>query len=72
MLIEQLGSHGHTVLRQRITGAGTQCRIGRDLGCDIVVDDEHAAPQHAVLTLLEDGRVRVQDLGTRNGTTLRR
>jgi hypothetical protein len=72
MLIEQLGSHGHTVLRQRITGAGTQCRIGRDLGCDIVVDDEHAAPQHAVLTLLDDGRVRVQDLGTRNGTRVDR
>jgi hypothetical protein len=32
------------------------------------VDDEHAAPRHALLTLLEDGRVRVRDLGTRNGT----
>ncbi len=72
MLIEQLGTHGNPVLRQRFTGAGTQCRIGRDLGCDIVVDDEHAAAQHAVLTLLDDGRVRVQDLGTRNGTRVNR
>lgn len=68
MVIEQIGSHGHPVLRLRFEGAGTECRIGRDLGCDIVVDDDHAAPQHALLTLLEDGRVSVQDLGTRNGT----
>jgi hypothetical protein len=68
MVIEQIGPHGHTVLRLRLEGAGTECRVGRDLGCDIVVDDEHAAPHHALLTLLEDGRVSVQDLGTRNGT----
>ena len=68
MVIEQIGSHGHPVLRLRFEGAGTECRVGRDLGCDIVVDDDHAAPQHALLTLLEDGRVSVQDLGTRNGT----
>lgn len=71
MLVEQLGPHGHSILRQRFEGAGAECRIGRDLACDIVLDDEHAAPQHALLTLLEDGRVRVQDLGTRNGTRLR-
>ena len=68
MLVEQIGALGHPVLRQRFTGAGTECRVGQDLGCDIVLDDENAAPQHALLTLLEDGRVRVRDLGTRNGT----
>jgi len=68
MLIEQTDPHGHRVLRQRFEGVGTECRVGRDLGCDIVVDDDHAASQHALLTLLEDGRVSVQDLGTRNGT----
>ena len=68
MLVEQLGAHGHPIMRQRFAGVGAECRIGRDLGCDIVVDDEHAAPQHALLTLLEDGRVGVRDLGTRNGT----
>jgi hypothetical protein len=68
MLIEQVGAQGHPILQQRFTVPGAECRIGRDLGCDIVVDDEHAAPQHALLTLLEDGRVRVQDLGTKNGT----
>jgi len=68
MLVEQIGALGHPVLRQRFTGAGTECRVGQDLDCDIVVDDEHAAAQHALLTLLEDGRVRVRDLGTHNGT----
>ena len=70
MLIEQIGPLGQPILRQRLAGAGTECRVGRDLGCDIVVDDEHAAPQHALLTLREDGRVSVQDLGTRNGTRI--
>ncbi len=68
MLIELIDRHGHPVLLRRVEGAGTQCRAGRDLDCDIVVDDEYAAPQHAFLTLLDDGRVSVRDLGTRNGT----
>lgn len=68
MLVEQAGPHGHPVLRQRFAGVGTECVVGRDLGCDIVLDDEHSAPRHASLTLLEDGRVLVRDLGTRNGT----
>jgi hypothetical protein len=68
MLIEQIGPHGHLILRQRFEGVGTECRVGRDLGCDIVVDDDYAAPQHALLTLLEDGRVNVRDLGTQNAT----
>lgn len=68
MVIEQVDPHGHTVLRQRVSGAGAERSVGRDVGCDIVVDDEHAAPRHALLTLLEDGRVSVRDLGTKNGT----
>lgn len=68
MLVEQVGALGHPVLRQRFTGAGAECRVGQDLDCEMVVDDENVAPQHALLTLLEDGRVLVRDLGTRNGT----
>lgn len=68
MLVEQADPHGQRALPRRFEGAGTVCRVGRDLDCDIVVVDEYAAPQHTLLTLLEDGRVRVQDLGTRNGT----
>lgn len=67
MLIEQIGPHGHAVLQQRFEGVGAECRVGRDLACDIVVDDDYVAPLHALLTLLADGRVSVRDLGTRNG-----
>lgn len=67
MLLELLDDHGHVQLRQRIAGAGAVCRIGRSLACDVVVDDPFVAPEHALLTLREDGRVYVQDLATRNG-----
>ena len=61
MLVEQLDSHGHAVLRQRLRGRRRRVpHRPRPRDCDIVVDDEHAAPQHALLTLQEDGRVRVQ------------
>lgn len=67
MLLEVLDDHGDVVLRQRFIGAGTSCRIGRSLGCDIPIDDPFSAADHALLTLRDDGRVSVQDLGTRNG-----
>jgi len=68
MLVEVLDVHGHAQIRQRTTGIGAQCRIGRSLACDVVIDDTFAAPEHTLLTLQEDGRVHVQDLGTANGT----
>jgi hypothetical protein len=70
MLIEGIDAHGHVQSRLRIAGAGSRCRIGRDLRADFVIDDEHAAAAHTELELREDGRVRVRDLGTRNGTRL--
>ncbi len=70
MLLEVLDDHGDVVLRQRIIGADSQCRIGRSLGCDIPIDDPFAAADHALLTLRDDGRVHVQDRGTRNGISL--
>jgi hypothetical protein len=72
MLLEVLDDHGDVVLRQRFIGEHSQCRIGRSLGCDIPVDDPFAAPEHALLTLQADGRVHVQDLGSRNGVRLAR
>lgn len=70
MLVEVLDDHRHVQLRQRLTGVGVQCRIGRSVACDIPLDDAYAAHEHSLLTLQEDGRVLVQDLGTRNGTTV--
>jgi hypothetical protein len=68
MLVEVLDVHGHVQIRQRVSGAGGQCRIGRSLRCDVTLDDPFVAPEHARLTLQQDGRVLVQDLATRNGT----
>lgn len=70
MLVEVVDTHGRVQLKQRITGMGNQCRIGRGLNCDIVLDDLYAAAEHTLLTLQQDGRVHVQDLDTRNGTRI--
>jgi hypothetical protein len=70
MLVEALDVHGHVHVRQQIKGFGSQCLIGRSLSCDVVLDDPYVAAEHARLTLKEDGRVLVQDLGTRNGTRI--
>jgi hypothetical protein len=67
-LVDVYDQHGRLHQRQRLTGAGSQCCIGRSLDCDIVIDDSHAAGRHALLVLQEDGRLLVRDLGTRNGT----
>jgi hypothetical protein len=68
MLVDVLDDHGNVDQRLRVTGAGSACRIGRSLSCDMAIEDAFAAPEHALLTLQPDGRVLVQDLGTRNGT----
>lgn len=70
MLVEVLDVHGHVQNRHRVSGAGGQCRIGRSLACDLVIDDAYAAPEHVLLTLQQDGLTHVQDLGTRNGVRL--
>jgi hypothetical protein len=66
MLVEVLDDHRHVLLRHRVSAAGGHCRIGRSPACEIAIDDPFAAPVQ--LTLKDDGRVHVQDLGSRNGT----
>ncbi len=70
MMLDVLDAHGRSLSQVRIAGAGSQCRIGRDLSCDIILDDAYAAPTHTLLTLNDDGRVTVTDLGSRNGTRI--
>lgn len=45
-------------------------RIGRALDNDVVLDDPHCAPYHAVLRRNEDGSVTLHDLGSINGLRL--
>ncbi len=42
--------------------------IGRSDQCDVVLPHPHVSSRHAKLTLLENGRLRVEDLGSLNGT----
>jgi hypothetical protein len=68
MLLEVFAPLGHSQWQRRFVGAGATCTVGRALTCDIVLDDDHAAAEHTLLTLQDDGRVAVKDLGSRNGT----
>lgn len=70
MLVEVLDDHGRVHLSTRVAGAGNRCRIGRGLGCEVIVDDPFVAPEHVLLELQQDGRVHLRDLDTRNGTLL--
>jgi len=70
MMLEVLDTHGRCQTHLRLSGAGSHCKVGRDLSCDLVIDDAYAAPEHTQLTLQEDGRVLVTDLGSRNGTRI--
>src|SRR5205085_12003827 len=42
--------------------------IGRASDCEVLVPDQLVSGRHAQITLSDDGRLRVQDLGSRNGT----
>lgn len=42
--------------------------LGRGEDCHVVLDDEKASRRHTALTPLPDGTVRVEDLGSTNGT----
>jgi S1-C subfamily serine protease len=44
--------------------------LGRQQGCDLVVRDPRASRRHAELSPLSDGRVRLRDLESANGTVL--
>ena len=44
--------------------------VGRDPGCDVVLDDPAMSARHLRLTVGDAGDVSVADLGSRNGTRL--
>ena len=49
----------------RVTG--DRFLIGRDEDCDLVLDDPQVSRQHASLSVMEDGRTELKDLGSSNG-----
>jgi hypothetical protein len=72
VLIDVLDSHGMMLSRQRLVlrPASPPVLIGRDLACDIVLNDPYVAARHAALSLREDGTVGLDDLGSVNGLIL--
>lgn len=48
---------------------GRALTIGRADSCDVTLDDEGASRQHARVRVI-DGKVEIEDLGSRNGTWL--
>jgi pSer/pThr/pTyr-binding forkhead associated (FHA) protein len=48
--------------------AGEWLVLGRDAGCDVVLDDEQVSAQHAAIARQEDGAYVVRDLGSSSGT----
>lgn len=49
---------------------GDKLVLGRDPACDVVLDDPKASRKHAAIERLAEGRYRLQDLGSSNGTFL--
>lgn len=48
---------------------GERFVVGREAGADLVLaEDEEASREHAALSELPDGRLQLEDLGSRNGT----
>src|SRR3954454_14605519 len=53
---------------QTVDVTGSEFTIGREAGCDLVLNDGKASRRHAALKPLPDGRATLYDLGSSNGT----
>jgi len=65
VFVEVLGRHGDVVQRVRLTQL--PATIGRAWTNDVILADPHVDPQHARLTVDEQGQLVVEDLGSVNG-----
>lgn len=69
ILVEAHDRHGRALIRERVRLGENQRRftVGRSVAADVTLDDIHAAPLHAAIDVLEDGRLAVTDLDSLNG-----
>jgi len=63
--VETLARNGEVLHRHRV--AALPIRMGRAYDNDFIVDDDYAAAHHALVEAGEDGKLRLRDLGSRNG-----
>jgi adenylate cyclase len=56
-------------LTQRVTvGPGESVMLGRDLTCDCRLEGRKVSRRHFTIHMADDGRVRIEDHGSHNGT----
>jgi len=67
--VELLARNGDVLQRQCVDAL--PIRIGRGYANDVILDDDYAAPSHAVVEPGADGRLVLRDLGSRNGIVVR-
>lgn len=53
----------------RVPIVAAQTTIGREVGCDVVIDNAGVSRTHAMV-VCHEGRFRVRDLGSQNGITV--
>jgi pSer/pThr/pTyr-binding forkhead associated (FHA) protein len=63
--VEILARNGDVLHRHQVNSL--PIRLGRGYDNDFIIDDAHAAANHAVIESDADGVLRVRDLGTQNG-----
>lgn len=63
LVVESGGEEGRAV-----QASGERWVMGRDPGCNLVVNDEKASRQHAMLRVYADGRAELHDMNSANGT----
>jgi pSer/pThr/pTyr-binding forkhead associated (FHA) protein len=66
--IEILARNGDVISRQRFESLPVT--LGRGYDNDVVLDDAHTAPHHAVLERHDDGALVLRDAGSQNGIVL--
>lgn len=67
--IETLARNGDVLHRHQVNTL--PIHLGRGYDNDFIVDDDYAAPRHAVIEADADGQLVLRDLGTRNGVVHR-
>lgn len=67
--IELLARNGDVLQRQRVDVL--PIRIGRGYDNDLILDDDYAAPRHALVEQDAEGRLLLRDLGSRNGIVVK-
>jgi hypothetical protein len=67
--VETLARNGDVLLRHQLDAL--PIRLGRGYDNDVIVEDDYAAPRHAVIEADDEGRLVMRDLGTKNGIVQR-